>query len=97
MTARQKTGGRKAGTPNKVTANLRALIDEFLAANFEEICAEFSKLETRDKVNAYLKLLEFGVPKLTRSQSEITGKDGGAIETIIRFIDDSKDEFSLKE
>ncbi len=97
MANRKKTGGRKAGTPNKITSNLRGFIEVFLANNLEEVCNEFSKLEPKEKINAYLKLLEFAIPKLTRMQSEITGKDGGATETIIRFIDDSKDEFGLSE
>jgi hypothetical protein len=92
-----KTGGRKVGTPNKTTANLRGLIDEFLTNNFDEVCHEFTKLETRDKINAYLKLLEFGLPKLTRTQSEVTGKDGGSIQTLIRFIDDTKDEVGVSD
>ena len=64
-----KTGGRKPGTPNRTTANLRELLDSFLADNFEEVCREFAALEGKDKIAVYVKLLEFGLPK--RSHAEI--------------------------
>jgi hypothetical protein len=92
-----KTGGRKSGTPNKTTANLRSLINEFLADNFHAVTQEFDQLETRDKINVYLKLLEFGVPKLTRTQTEVSGVDGNSIVTSIRFFDDSKEEALLSD
>lgn len=31
----------------------------------------------------------YGMPK---QRTEVTGADGGAVETVIRFVDDSKDE-----
>jgi len=87
-----KTGGRKKGSVNKVTANMRETIDTFLSENFDDMKLQFEMLEPRDKINAYIRLLEFTVPKLNRTQNEITGANGGPIQTtVIKFIDDSKD------
>jgi len=76
---------------NKVTANMRETIDQFLAENFDDMKLQFEMLEPKDKINAYIRLLEFTVPKLTRSQNEITGANGAPLRTIIEFIDDSTD------
>jgi hypothetical protein len=87
-----KTGGRKKGSVNKVTANMRETIDTFLSENFDDMKLQFEMLEPRDKINAYIRLLEFTVPKLNRTQNEITGANGGPIQTtVIKFIDDSTD------
>lgn len=86
-----KTGGRKKGSVNKVTANMRETIDQFLAENFDDMKLEFGMLEPKDKINAYIRLLEFALPKLNRTHNEITGKDGAPLQTVIKFIDDSKD------
>ena len=86
-----KTGGRKKGTANKVTANMRETIDTFLSENFDDMKLQFEQLEPRDKINAYIRLLEFTVPKLNRTQNEITGANGAPLHTVIKFIDDSTD------
>jgi hypothetical protein len=59
----EKTGGRNKGTPNKVTADLRANIQAFLDANFETIIQAFETLDNRDKLNYFVKLLEYAIPK----------------------------------
>ena len=93
-----KTGGRKRGTPNKATADLRAFVNEALEATQTQFLKDLETMEARDRVTAFLKLLEFAVPKLTRSQSEVSGIDGGPIEVAaIRFIDDSSDEGALSD
>lgn len=61
--SRSKTGGRIKGTPNKVTADLRAKIQAFLDVNFDTMEAEFDNLEVKDKFNFYIKLIEFAIPK----------------------------------
>lgn len=65
-----KTGGRKAGTPNKSTAEIRDFIQSFLGAKFEELDEIFDQLEPKDKINALIKLTSYAVPK--QSQMEMT-------------------------
>ena len=61
---RDKTGGRKAGTPNKTTANLRGWVKDFLTNNVEQIERDFKKLNPRDRVFLFEKLLKYTVPQL---------------------------------
>jgi hypothetical protein len=71
MQKKDKTGGRNKGTPNKVTTELRVRISNFLDAKFDTILDEFNELEPKDKVNLYLKLIEYVIPKM-RSFEETT-------------------------
>ena len=66
-----KTGGRTIGTPNKIPNELRVRISNFLDSKFDTIEQEFQELEGRDKVNIYLKLIEYVIPKM-RSFEETT-------------------------
>lgn len=60
--------GRPAGAENRASADLRKRINLLLEEEFDQIKADLSKLEPRDRVTAWVKLLEFAVPKLTRGE-----------------------------
>jgi len=63
-----KSGGRKKGTPNAVTKDLRERIRELLESKFEQVEADFSSLEPKDRLNAWLKMSEFVLPKMQRNE-----------------------------
>ncbi len=56
--------GRPKGIPNKVTASLRNRINAFLSDNWESLQADFSKLDPKDRLQFYEKLLQYGLPRL---------------------------------
>jgi hypothetical protein len=97
---RAKEAGKKssrAGRPNKATADLRQFIADALENGTGQLLKDLAELEPKDRVNAWLKLAEFVLPKLTRAQTEISGPDGGPLATIIQFIDDSKDADNINK
>lgn len=59
-----KSGGRKKGTPNKVTKDIRSRIAEFIEGNFETYCDKMSELDGRDYVRAYNDMCQYVLPKL---------------------------------
>jgi hypothetical protein len=59
-----KTGGRTAGTPNKVTAELRERIKTFLDGHFETIEADFKKLDPEKRITLFERYLKFVLPTL---------------------------------
>jgi hypothetical protein len=63
-----KTGGRQTGTPNRTTADLKSRISTLLDAQFDNVVEDLEQLEPKGRVTAYLKLLEFAVPKLNRTE-----------------------------
>ena len=60
--------GRKTGTLNTINRDLRERIQALLEEQFEQVAADLKGLEPKLRVEAWLKLLEFALPKLHRSQ-----------------------------
>lgn len=68
---RRKTGGRSKGTPNKVTADVRAAIADFAEANVGKCQAWLDAVAAKDPARAlelFVRLLEYHVPKLARTE-----------------------------
>lgn len=49
----KKYGGRKAGTPNKVTQTMREFISNLLMENKKQFNADFKTLTARERVEVY--------------------------------------------
>lgn len=80
-----KTGGRTAGTPNKVTKEAREkfkwLLDMYAP---EEMESDFRQLSAKDRLFFVTDLAEFVIPKLSRT--ELTGEGGNPIKiTEVKF------------
>lgn len=76
----QRRGGRGKGTPNKVTADVRRVFAEIMERNASKCEGWIDTVAKTDPAKAtdlLLRLAEFHVPKLARS--EVTGRDGGPI------------------
>lgn len=69
---KRKTGGRKAGIPNKTTAEMRKILQSFLSRKFSELDNIFNELEPKDKVNAIIKMLPYLLPKQTETSFKNT-------------------------
>lgn len=67
----EKTGGREKGTPNKITAQLREMISDFLTENFETVQQDFKELKPFERAKVYSDLLQYGLPKLQSVSLEI--------------------------
>ena len=70
-TTGKKYGGRKKGTPNKDTRKLRERVDALLDDNWDEVLEDLQELSPKERVDAYLKLLEYSLPKLSRSDQKV--------------------------
>ncbi len=58
-------GGRKPGTPNKITATMRELLSGFCEENFQEFKESWKKIKSpKDKCKIYLEAQAFVTPKL---------------------------------
>jgi hypothetical protein len=94
MAKRRKTGGRKKGTPNKLTQSVQEFIESVLTQDEAvQRAKKFVKMRgknTKTAATVFLKLLEyrFGSPKQTL---EHTGPDGGPLIHTIRFGDGNSD------
>lgn len=58
----QKTGGRQAGTPNQITANIRQAISEALIDEAKNVGTLFESLPPKERLLAFTKLAALIVP-----------------------------------
>lgn len=67
----QKTGGRKKGSPNKATADVRATIKLIAERNVKRLEEWLTKVATEDPSKAadlYLRMIEYHIPKQARTE-----------------------------
>lgn len=60
---RQKTGGRKAGTPNKTTATLKEFVTLIIDENRSQIKKDLKVLEPKERLQILVKMMTFVMPK----------------------------------
>jgi len=60
--------GRPKGSVNKVTADLRNRISDFLDENWEQLQNDFDNLDPKDRLLFYERLLQYGLPKLQSTE-----------------------------
>ncbi len=66
-----KTSGRKKGTPNKLTKQIRSIFEELLNNNIAKIQSDLDEMKPVERMNAIFKLAEFVLPKLTSISGEL--------------------------
>lgn len=75
----RKTGGRKRGTPNKATADLRQSINDLIDCNWPTIQEDIEKLEPKERLQFLEKLITYTLPKpqIVDVQANITARLNG--------------------
>lgn len=58
-----KTGGRKKGTPNRITSDLREWLAGFLNSSREQLEMDFAALEPDERIFAFSRLVGYVIPK----------------------------------
>jgi len=67
----KKYGGREAGTPNRLTKELRVALKNILHQEIELLPEHFNKLEPKDRLELLVKLLPFALPKVEPESYQI--------------------------
>lgn len=63
--------GRTKGTPNAITRELRQRVQELLEKHFDKVAANIEALEPKEQIAVWLKLAEFVLPKLQRTEMDV--------------------------
>jgi hypothetical protein len=63
--------GRKAGTPNKTTEELRGLFQSFIEANIDTLQADFDQLEPKDRLSFIERLARLVLPTPNPQETEL--------------------------
>lgn len=70
-----KTGGRKAGTPNKFTKVNRDLIQKFIDDKWPDAVKAWENIDNpKEQFAQFVKLLEFIMPKMASVEMKADGK-----------------------
>ncbi|QMU28121.1 hypothetical protein [Adhaeribacter radiodurans] len=56
--------GRPLGSSNKTTKGMRERITAFLDDNFDQIQEDFGKVKPKEKLDFYVKLMQYSLPSL---------------------------------
>ena len=56
--------GRPKGKPNRTTTELREMITTLFESKYEDFTNALDELEAKDKVDAYIKIMGFVIPKM---------------------------------
>lgn len=83
--------GRKKGTPNKVTTEIRTKIEALIYEQTENINEDLMKLTPKDRVRAYTELLKYVIP----TKKDIEVKDNTP-ETLQRFLELDENEIRTR-
>ena len=59
-----KTGGRKAGTPNRLTKELRIILKNIMYQEIDCLLDQFANLELKDRLKLLIKLFPYVLPKI---------------------------------
>jgi hypothetical protein len=76
----KKTGGRAAGTPNRITIELRKTLKTIIASELESLPGTLGDLPPKERLELLVKLLPFCMPKVDSI--------GGTYDTGWRELDD---------
>ena len=71
MAKGKKTGGRKKGTSNKVTGEIKEAYSKLLKNNLTTLQDDLNALEPRDRIKAIIDLSKFILPTLRASDVSV--------------------------
>ena len=91
---KEKTGGRKKGTPNKNNEPIRHAIQLILEDNLPRLREEFKNLKGTALVDRITQLLEYKIPKLNRT--DFGDEEGNSPTIIVKDIRFSKNGDNIK-
>lgn len=69
---REKTGGRKQGRTNKASTDIKTKIAALIDSQFDAITTDLEQLEPKERVTAYLKFLEYVLPKQREQKIDLS-------------------------
>ena len=81
-----KHGGRKVGTPNKVSSELKEVLSEYCLNEFKFLNSNIEKLTLSERLVFFLKVLPFVLPKNGVPEANT----GEAVTTPVIIFSDKK-------
>lgn len=93
----KKYGGRKPGTPNKTTAEIKEALNAFIGTNIDKLQEDFDAIEEPEKrMQLFIKLMNYVVPQQQSINAKIDiekqlqAMDEEALQMLARMILDQQ-------
>ena len=83
--------GRPFGTPNKLTQEHREFIQSIIHKQGDKIEIELDRLKGKEYIHAITSLLEFVLPKLSRTELKADIQEAESCIQIIQLPDNGRD------
>jgi len=89
----KKTGGRKKGTPNVVTAFSKSVIQDIIDryTNSDQFTSDFGRLDPKDRIDVIIKLTGFVLPKPQSVDFNMNTETKKTIEDQLRELSKEND------
>ena len=89
----KKTGGRKKGTPNKVTAFSKSIIQDIIDkyTSSDKFTEDFGRLDPKDRIEVIIKLTGFVLPKPQSVDVNMNTETKKTIEDKLRELSKEND------
>lgn len=84
--------GRPKGVPNKTTTELREMITTLFESKYEDFTSALDELEAKDKVDAYIKIMGYVIPKKTETKIDFNSLSDTQIDDLIERLKDPEHE-----
>lgn len=88
-----KTGGRKKGSLNKVTTITKEILNEIADGLRPTLAQDLAKLDPKDRITVWLKLVEFVVPKPQRLDVDLTSNQTLTIEAKLKELAQENEDY----
>lgn len=86
----EKTGGRLAGTPNKITTDLKTWVASILDSGRDKFEQDLEALEPSERVKVYTNLMNYVLPK--QQAMSVESQTEAEYKALERLIDIAPDE-----
>ena len=86
-----KTGGRQAGTPNKITGTLKEFVVNLVDDNREQIVKDLKTLKPKERLAVLERMMQYVLPKQQAVSADVS-PDLLSRELVIRHVGNDGDE-----
>lgn len=78
--------GKPPGTTSKITLTIRERIGSYIDQNFETFIHDIGQLEPKDRVKAFMELLQYSTPKFQAQQIRIDNLSDELLDFLIKEV-----------
>lgn len=89
MAQGQKTGGRKEGTPNKVTQAMRERLNTVLESELDQLEELFEEVSARDRLQFIIKLIPYIIPQAENETDQVISEKPNFFDLVNKQVVDS--------